>query len=284
MNAMAWLKGKLMEKSMNPRCPLLLTLALMLAAPAAAQEGDATNLAKAAQNPIADMISVPFQLNVNMDTGPLDGTQYILNIQPVYPVKINADWNVITRTIVPVISQPAFVAGQDREFGLGDIQFSAFLSPSKPTAGWVWGVGAIAQLDTATDNRLGQGVWGLGPTAVALKITGPWVFGALVNNVWSVSEDTGRTGVNQFLLQPFVNYNFPNAPGRYLSFSPIVTADWKADSGQRWTVPLGLSIGQIAKVGGQALNLQAGAYYNVERPDAAARWQLRFIVALLFPK
>ena len=266
------------------RYPLMIALAMLVAAPAAAQEGNATSLAKAAQNPIADMISVPFQLNINMDTGPLDGTQYILNIQPVYPIKVNADWNVITRTILPVISQPAFAAGQDREFGLGDIQFSAFLSPAQPAGGWVWGFGAIAQLDTATNDRLGQGVWGLGPTAVALKITGPWVFGALANNVWSVSEEAGRPSVNQFLLQPFVNYNFPDAPGRYLSFSPIVTADWKAESGQRWTVPLGLALGQIAKVGGQALNLQAGAYYNVERPDAGARWQLRFTVALLFPK
>ena len=265
-------------------CATIIALAMLFAAPAAAQEGDATSLAKGAQNPIADMISVPLQYIINFDTGPLDGTQHILNIQPVYPVKLNAEWNVITRTIVPVISQPAFAAGQDREFGLGDIQFSAFLSPTAPVGGWILGMGAIAQLNTATDDRLGQGAWGLGPTAVALKIAGSWVFGALINNVWSVSEDDGRRGVNQMLLQPFVNYNFPDAPGRYLSFSPIVTADWKADSGQQWTVPLGLSIGQIAKIGGQPLNLQAGAYYNVQHPDDGARWQIRFLVAFLFPK
>lgn len=265
-------------------CATMIGLSMLFAASAAAQEGDATNLAKAAQNPIADMISVPLQYNINFDTGPLDGTQHILNIQPVYPVKLNAEWNVITRTIVPVISQPAFSAGQDREFGLGDIQFSTFLSPIAPVGGWILGMGAIAQLNTATNDRLGQGVWGLGPTAVALKIAGSWVFGALINNVWSVSEDDGRPGVNQMLLQPFVNYNLPDAPGRYLSFSPIVTADWKADSGQRWTVPLGLSVGQIVKIGGQPLNLQAGAYYNVQHPDDGARWQIRFLVAFLFPK
>ena len=113
------------------RYPTMIALAMLFAASAAAQEGDATNLAKAAQNPIADMISVPLQYNINFDTGPLGGTQHLVNIQPVYPVKLNADWNVITRTIVPVISQPAFAAGQDREFGIGDIQFSAFLSPTE---------------------------------------------------------------------------------------------------------------------------------------------------------
>lgn len=267
------------------RCSMTMVLASLLAAPVAAQEGgDATSLAKAAQNPIAAMISVPFQYNINLETGPLEKTQHILNIQPVYPIRMNAEWNVITRTIVPVISQPAFDASQDRTNGLGDIQFSAFLSPQAPTGGWIWGAGMIVQFDTATDDRLGQGVWGLGPTAVALKTDGPWLYGALINNVWSVAEDAGRPSVNQLLLQPFINYNFPDHPGRYLSFSPIITADWKADSGQRWVVPLGLSIGQIVKVGAQPLNLQAGAYYNVERPDAGARWQIRLLVSLMFPK
>jgi len=266
------------------RFTMTIAIAMLLPSSVAAQEGDATALAKAAQNPIANMISVPFQYNINLDTGPLEETQHILNIQPVYPIRVNAEWNVITRTIVPVISQPAFDASQDRTSGLGDIQFSAFLSPNAATGGWIWGASMIVQLDTATDDRLGQGVWGLGPTAVALKFDGPLVYGALINNVWSVSEDAGRPGVNQMLLQPFVNYNFPQAPGRYLSFSPIITADWKADSGQRWTVPLGLAIGQILKPGGQPVNLQAGAYYNVERPDAGPRWQIRLVVSLMFPK
>ncbi len=185
---------------------------------------------------------------------------------------------------MPVISQPATVPGQDRENGIGDIQFSAFFSPKKAVDGWVWGVGAIAQLDTATDDRLGQGVWGLGPTAVALHLGKTWVYGALINNVWSVSEDEGRRSVNQMLLQPFVNYNFPDAPGRYLTFAPIITADWKADSGQQWVVPLGLGIGQIMRLGEQPVNLQASAYYNVERPDNAARWQLRLQMQFMFPK
>lgn len=250
-----------------------------------AHAADADALARAAQNPIADMISLPFQNNTNFNFGPLDKTQNILNIQPVYPVNLNEEWNLITRTIVPVISQPATTPGQDRENGLGDIQFSGFFSPRKPTAsGVIWGVGAIAQFDTASDDRLGQGVFGLGPTAVALTSKGSWVIGGLVNNVWSVSEDTGRQDVNQFLFQPFVNYNFPDIPGRYLTFAPIITANWEAESGDRWTVPLGLGIGQIFKIGKQPLNGQVSAYYNVEKPEYGADWQLRIQLQFLFPK
>ncbi len=251
----------------------------------AAQGNSASDLAKAAQNPIADMISLPFQNNTNFKFGPLDKTQNVLNIQPVYPVNLNSDWNLITRTIFPLISQPATAPGQDREFGLGDIQFSAFFSPTSPTAGGTtWGVGVIAQLDSASDDRLGQGAWGLGPTAVALKFSGPWVYGGLVNNVWSVSEDSGRQEVNQFLFQPFVNYNFPQYRGRYLSFAPIITANWEADSGNKWTVPLGLGIGQIYKIGNQPVNGLVAAYYNVEKPEFGADWQLRIQLQLLFPK
>jgi hypothetical protein len=245
---------------------------------------DATALAKAAQNPLAKMISVPFQNNINFETGPFEKTQNVLNIQPVYPFSLNSDWNVITRTIVPVISQPPFTASQDRENGIGDIQFSAFFSPKAAAGGWVWGAGFVAQFDTASDDQLGQGATGLGPSAVALHIGKTWVYGALINNVWSVSEDDGRQEVNQMLMQPFVNYNFPDHPGRYLTFSPVITANWKGDSGNKWTVPLGLGIGQIVRFGKLPANLQASAYYNVERPDFAARWQLRLQVQLMFPK
>ena len=262
---------------------IFLTTAL-LSTRLSAQKIDAAALAKTAQNPIADMISLPLQNNTNFDVGPQRETQNILNVQPVYPFSLNADWNLITRTIVPVISQPGFAPGQERESGIGDIQFSAFFSPKQVVGGWVWGVGAIAQLDTATDERLGQGVWGLGPTAVALNLGKTWVYGALINNVWSVAKDDDRRSVNQMLLQPFVNYNFPDAPGRYLTFAPIITANWEADSGQKWTVPLGLGIGQIMRFGKQPVNLQAAAYYNVERPVNAARWQLRLQMAFLFPK
>jgi len=266
--------------------PFTVWMALCLAMGAApvAQAQDATALAKAAQNPLAKLISVPFQYNLNFDTGPLEKTQHVLNIQPVYPLSLNDDWNLITRTIVPVISQPAFTPSQDRENGLGDIQFSAFFSPKAAVNGWVWGAGFVAQFDTASDERLGQGATGFGPSAVALHIGETWVYGALANNVWSVSENNGRQKVNQMLLQPFVNYNFPAHPGRYLSFSPVITANWEADSGNKWTIPLGLGIGQIVRVGKLPVNFQAAAYYNVERPEFASRWQVRLQAQLMFPK
>jgi len=260
-----------------------LSIVLLHANVAAAQE--VNDLARQAQNPVADMISLPFQNNTNFNVGPLEKTQNVLNIQPVYPFGLTSDWNLITRTIVPVISQPAFTTSQDREFGLGDIQVSGFLSPKAPTAGGlIWGAGLIAQLDTASDDRLGQGAWGLGPTAVVLTSKGPWVLGGLANNVWSVSEDSGRQEVNQFLFQPFINYNFPDIPGRYLSFAPIITANWEADSGNKWTVPVGLAVGQIFKVGDRPMNALIGAYYNLEKPEFGADWQLRMQIQLLFPK
>ena len=244
---------------------------------------DAADLAKAAQNPIASMISLPIQYNANLNVGPSDRTQHVVNIQPVIPVSLNADWNLITRTIVPIVSAP--VPGSERTDGIGDLQLSLFLSPAR-SQGWIWGAGLIMQANSATDDLLGQGKWGLGPTAVALRMEkgSPWVYGALVNNVWSVGGDDHRANVNQMLIQPFLNYNFPKSPGRYLSFSPIVTANWEAGSGEKWTVPLGLSIGQIMKFGNQPVNLQAGAYYNVERPTGAAEWNIRLQLQFLFPK
>jgi hypothetical protein len=264
---------------------LLLLVGISTMSTAQEQQASASDLAKAAQNPIAAMISLPFQNNTNFNVGPEEKTQNILNIQPVIPVDLNPQWNLVTRTIIPVISQPEFVPGQGRTNGIGDIQFSAFLSPKDPTpTGWIWGAGMIAQLDTATDDVLGAGKWGLGPTAVALKMNGPWVYGGLINNVWSVAGDDDRADVNAMLIQPFVNYNFPDKPGRYLTFAPVMTANWEADSEDRWTVPLGLGIGQIMKWGEQPVNLQASAYYNVEAPDNGADWQLRLQVQFLFPK
>jgi hypothetical protein len=261
-------------------------LAQSAANASASKEGQsAAELAKKIQNPVADLISLPIQMNMNFDAGPDNDLQLVTNVQPVVPFSLNKKWNVITRTIVPLISQPAG-GGQDRENGLGDIQLSAFLSPKAAKDGLVWGAGAIAQLDTATDDRLGQGAWGVGPTVVVLKLKSgsPWVYGALANNVWSVAEDSGRSKVNQFLLQPFVNYNFASSPGRYLTFAPIVTADWEAKSGNQWLVPLGLGIGQVTRLGKQPVNLQASFYANVVRPDNAPGWQVRLQFQFMYPK
>lgn len=216
-------------------------------APDAAPRMDTDALARAAQNPIAAMISVPFQNNTNFNYGPNGHTQNILNIQPVVPFRLNDDWNVITRTILPVISQPSFAPGEDSTFGLGAVQFSTFLSPAQ--AGRVIGGGTVVQAPTTTDSALGSNVWGGGPTFVALTMTGPWVLGGLVNNIWSFGGE-GRDRYNNFTFQPFINYYFPESPGTYLSFSPLITANWEARSGEQWTVPVGLSGGQIFRVGG----------------------------------
>lgn len=246
----------------------------------AAWAAEAGDLAKKAQNPIANMISLPLQNNLNFNYGPEREPQNVLNIQPVIPFRLGSDWNLITRTIMPLISQPAFTPEQNTKFGLGNTGFSAFLSPAK-AGKIIWGVGAVVQLPTRTDSRLGSNKWGLGPTAVALRIEGPWVYGALINNLWSLGSD-GPEAYNYFLLQPFCNYNFGKT-GTYLTTSPIITADWKTGD---WVVPLGGGIGQIFKVfGKQPVNASLAAYYNVARPDnIGPEWQMRLQVQFLFPK
>ena len=239
-------------------------------------------LARATQNPVADLISLPFQNNTNLNYGPRDHTQNILNIQPVIPISLNADWNLITRTILPVISQPGLEPGQGTTFGLGATQASVFLSPARPGE-VIWGAGAVVQAPTVTNQALGSNIWGAGPSFVALTMQGPWVLGGLVNNVWSFGGGPQNT-YNAMTVQPFVNSNIPGSPGTYVSFSPIITANWEARSGDVWTVPLGLAVGQVMPIGRQPVNIQLGAYYNVVRPDIGPEWQVRLQIAFLFPK
>jgi len=243
-----------------------------------AGENETGELARAAQNPVASMISLPFQNNTNFNFGPQEKTQNVLNIQPVWPFELNEDWNLITRTILPVVSQPAFTPSQDRKNGLGDTLFTAFFSP-KESGQWIWGVGPALLLPTSTDDRLGAGEWGAGPSAVVLTIRGPWVVGSLFNNVWSFTDDKA---VNLFTWQYFVNYNLDD--GWYLTSAPIITANWEADSSDTWTVPFGGGVGKIFRIGKQPMNVSAAAYYNVVHPDFGADWQMRFQVQFLFPK
>jgi len=254
----------------------------MSCANGARAELSSEELAKLAQNPVANLISVPFQNNTNLNYGPLKQNQNILNIQPVIPFELSKDWNLITRTIVPVISQPALFPGDQRTNGIGATQFSAFLSPSN-AEGTIWGAGAIAQIPTTSDSALGSYRWGLGPTFVILKLEkgNPWVYGFLVNNVWSVGTGAGGS-YNNFLLQPFLNYNFPE--GTYLTSSPVLTANWKADSSNQWTVPIGGGIGHIFHFGKLPVNAQISAYYNVVKPDFGPNWQIRAQVQFMFPK
>jgi hypothetical protein len=261
-----------------------LTMAASLAVVAlpAHAELSAEELAKLAQNPVANLISVPFQYNANLNYGPQKETQSILNIQPVIPFDLNKDWNLITRTIVPVIWQPGLVPGESSTSGIGGTQFSAFLSPAN-AEGTIWGVGPIAQIPTTTNTKLGSDRWGLGPTFVVLKLEhgSPWVYGFLVNNIWSFGTGGGGS-YNNFLLQPFVNYNFEG--GTYLSSAPILTANWKASGSNVWTVPLGIAVGKIFHLGKLPVNAQIGSYYNVVKPDFGANWQIRAQIQLMFPK
>ena len=244
------------------------------------QEKSDEDLAKATQNPLASMISLPFQNNTNFGIGPDDDTQNILNIQPVWPFSLSEDWNFVTRTIIPVISQPGVAPGESRTNGLGDVTFTGWVSP-KNSGKWIWGVGGALVLPTATDDALGNDKWSVGPSVVVLTMPGKWVIGSLISNVWSVGG-SGDQDVNFFTWQYFINYNMDN--GWYLTSAPIVTANWEADSNNTWTVPFGGGVGRIFRIGKRPLNAQVSAYYNVEKPASGANWQLRLQLQMLFPK
>jgi hypothetical protein len=239
-------------------------------------------LAKAAQNPIASMISLPFQNNTNLNIGPDKQTQNILNIQPVWPFALNDDWNFITRTIVPVVSYPSVLTGPDngRVNGVGDTLFTGFISPSA-AAEVTWGVGPAILIPTASNDALGSDTWAAGISAVALTMPGNWVVGSLVSNIWSFGG--GEADINLFTWQYFVNYNFDG--GWYVTTAPIITGNWEADHDHRWTVPFGGGVGKIFKIGKQPINAQISLYNNVITPnDYGAEWQVRTQFQLLFPK
>ncbi len=244
------------------------------------EQAQQAELAKAAQNPLAKMISVPLQNNFNFGVGPNDATQWILNVQPIIPITLSEDWNLITRTIIPIINQPSPAPGVPSAFGLGDINPSFFFSPAK-SGKLIWGVGPTFTFPTATDSLLGSGEWSAGPAAVALTMQGHWVIGALANQQWSYAG-WGDQDVSAVLIQPFINYNLPH--GWYLNSVPIMTANWEANSDDRWTVPIGGGVGKIQRIGRLPVNFQLGAYWNVVKPDNGPDWQLRFQVQFMLPK
>ena len=252
-----------------------------LVAESTPKQASTDELRKAAQNPVASMISLPLQNNSDFNIGPDNKTKNTLNIQPVWPFELNDDWNLITRTIFPVVSQPALLPGQERTFGLGDTTLSAFLSPKAPGK-ITWGAGPMFLLPTATDDMLASDKWGLGISGVALTIIDKWTIGALASNIWSIAG-SGNNDINLFTLQYFINYNLDK--GWYLISAPINTANWEAGSDNRWTIPLGGGFGRVFKIGKQAVNAQLSTYYNVETPDNfGAEWQMRAQIQFLFPK
>jgi hypothetical protein len=258
-------------------------VALLAAFALPAQAQDAQSLVREAKNPLANLINVQFFYDALLNVGPDKGVQDTVTIQPVIPFAMNANWSVITRTVLPLISQPAPVPGGTLTQGLSDTQFAAFLSPAR-TGRLVWGVGPVLQIPSASSETLGQGKWSLGPAAAAQWSGDTWTFGALINNIWSFAGSGSRTAVNQMQLQPEINYTFKDNPNRYLSFSPTITANWEASAGERWTVPVSLGLGQLVKLGRQSVNLQATAYYNVVAPSGAGNWTLELLVQFLFPQ
>lgn len=238
-----------------------------------AQESN-LELAKAAQNPIANMMSFPFMNSTTFGMGTYDRTQNVLNVQPVLPF---FNGRLITRTILPVITQPDLGAESGSTTGIGDITFTAFYSP--PSNKLTWGIGPVVNIPTAGDG-LGAHEWGFGPSVIVLKLTPKWVYGFLTSNIWSAGG--AENEINSFLFQYFLNYNLKN--GYYISSAPIITANWLAEEGNQWTVPFGIGGGKIVKLGGKLpVNLQAQGFYNVVRPDNGGAWTLRLLAVVLLP-
>ncbi len=262
------------------RRALALAAVLFVGQAAAQDPGGDAEIAKQLANPVASLISVPFQYNYNDGFGPQDGHQSYVNIQPVIPFSLNADWNVIVRTIVPVVSQDDVVPGTGSQFGLGNTTQSLFFSPKTPGAsGIVWGVGPVFQWPTATEDELGPDKWGAGPTVVALRQQGAWSVGFLGNHIWSYAGDDDAPDISSTFLQPFVNYTTSQATSFVLNTES--TYDWKASE---WSVPINADVFQLVTVGGQRLQIGGGVRYWAQSPEGGAEdWGARFVVTFLFP-
>ena len=263
----------------------------------------AHDLAKASQNPVASLISLPFENNTTINNGRNDEVVNVLNVKPVIPMGISENWNLINRAIIPVVYQGGAYAGSTNVggstisggttefvtpggnigglFGLGDIVYQGFISPKKPGK-FIWGIGPQLNIPTGT-GRMSSDQWALGPAAVGLVMPGHWVAGAVVSNVWNIGNGYGNpSDVNALTLQYFINYNFKE--GWYLSMAPVITSNWEASGGNKWTVPVGGGGGRVFKIGKQHVNVKLATYYNAARPDNASDWNFQLTWTLLFPR
>jgi len=273
---------------------LTLPLLLLLSSPLFSSDMSNTEIAKASQNPITMIYSLPIQNNTYFGLGDTDEIKNIANFQPVIPMDITDDWDIVWRMIMPVVTTPGIPSGfnQDGEVtsfrggttALGDTTLSGFLAP-KESGKFIWGAGAIVYVPTATDDTLKTKQWGAGPLFVGLRIDGKWTYGILIMNVWSfgVNDSVGGKKIDFLQMQPFVNYNIGS--GWFLTTVPFITAKWDEDPDDVWTLPLGGGFGKGFKIGKIPVSATAQAYYNVISPDTMGEdWQLRLQAQIFFPR
>lgn len=241
---------------------------------------DVGDLARETQNPVSNLISVPFQYNIKPRASYKYRPSHALLVQPVVPISLNEKWNIVTRTIVPFVSVPGFLTGADRETGVGDMSITSLLSPANIENSTFWGVGSIVQLPSSSSSRLGSGKWGFGPAAVIGYFSKKIVAGLLASNTWTVGGSGYTEQENKFYGQAFFNYNFKK--GWYAVSSPTIIANWRA-SGQKFIVPVGGGLGKVFKIGSLPINIQAQAFYNAIAPEEAGDFSARLQIQFLFP-
>jgi hypothetical protein len=268
------------HSSLESATAAILLPVLLFGTPASAEDST-QDLAKKLSNPIASLISLPFQFNYDNGYGADDGDKAFVNVQPVIPIALNEDWNLISRTILPIAYQNDIVGPSGDQFGLGDISQSLFFSPSKPTSGGlIWGIGPVILLPTATDDLLGGQKWGAGPTAVVLKQFGGWTVGMLANHIWSFAGDSDRSDINATYMQPFVAYTTKEAWTFNLDLES--TYNWEADE---WSVPINFQVSKLVVIDKQPISLSAGVRYWAESPDSGPDgFGFRTAITFLFPK
>ncbi|MGD0275950.1 MAG: transporter [Syntrophales bacterium] len=243
------------------------------------QDKSEEELAKQAQNPIANLISVPLQFNSDYSIGPANAAKYTLNVQPVIPFSMNQGWNLVTRTIVPLIIAESPIPGGSDKSGTGDILQSFFFTPKKEFNKWMVGGGPVLLYPTATDEALGGQKWGAGPTVVVLKQESGFTYGALANHLWSYAGWNDQPNINATFIQPFLAYTTKTYTT--IGLNTESTYDW---NNSQWTVPINVSLSQMLKIGNQPISLQLGYRYYAEKPTGGPDWGLRFMVSFLFPK